>query len=60
MEIRDFQRSDLDAIVEFSLRAWEPIFASLRTVLGDQIFFRAQARLENFSGRRGHSELHQR
>src|SRR5205823_407511 len=40
VEIRDFEQGDLDAIVEFSLRAWEPIFASFRQVLGDPIFFR--------------------
>ena len=40
VEIREFQERDLDAIVEFSLRAWDPVFASLREVLGDPIFFR--------------------
>jgi len=40
IEIREFQQSDLDAIVEFSLRAWDPVYASLRDVLGDPIFFR--------------------
>ena len=40
VEIREFQERDLDAVVEFSLRAWEPVFASLREVLGDPIFFR--------------------
>jgi len=39
-EIRSFEASDLDAIVEFSLRAWEPVFASLRAVLGDEVFLR--------------------
>jgi GNAT superfamily N-acetyltransferase len=39
-EIREFRERDIDAIVEFSLRAWEPVFASLREVLGDPIFFR--------------------
>ena len=38
--IRKFQKSDLDAIVEISLRAWAPVFDSLREVLGDPIFFR--------------------
>jgi ribosomal protein S18 acetylase RimI-like enzyme len=38
--IRPFQESDLDAIVELSLRAWEPVFESLRTVLGEGIFAR--------------------
>ena len=40
IEIREFRESDLDAIVEFSLRAWDPVYASLRDVLGDPIFFR--------------------
>ena len=40
VEIREFQERDLDAVVEFSLRAWEPVFASLRDVLGDPTFFR--------------------
>jgi GNAT superfamily N-acetyltransferase len=39
-EIRPFRESDLDAIVELSLRAWEPVFESLRQVLGDPIFAR--------------------
>jgi len=38
--IRDFCDGDLDAIVELSLRAWAPVFASLRDVPGDPIFFR--------------------
>lgn len=38
--IRELQPSDLDAIVEFSVRAWEPVFASFRQVLGDPIFLR--------------------
>jgi GNAT superfamily N-acetyltransferase len=38
--IRPFQESDLDAVVELSLRAWEPVFDSLRAVLGDAIFAR--------------------
>ena len=40
VEIRRFQASDLVAVVEFSLRAWEPVFESLREVLGDPIFER--------------------
>ena len=38
--IRSFRDSDLDAIVELSLRAWEPVFESLRDVLGEPIFAR--------------------
>ena len=40
IEIREFRESDLEAIVELSLRAWQPVFDSLREVLGDPIFFR--------------------
>ena len=40
IEIRAFQHDDLEAVVEFSLRAWAPVFASLRELLGDDIFLR--------------------
>lgn len=40
IEIRPYEESDLETIVEFSLRAWEPVFESLRQVLGDAIFMR--------------------
>jgi GNAT superfamily N-acetyltransferase len=40
IEIRAFEEDDLQAVVEFSLRAWEPVFASLRNVLGDEVFLR--------------------
>jgi GNAT superfamily N-acetyltransferase len=40
VEIRRFEESDLEAVVEFSLRAWEPVYESLRQVLGDAIFAR--------------------
>jgi GNAT superfamily N-acetyltransferase len=42
--IRPFRDSDLDAIVELSLRAWEPVFESLRELLGDPIFTRLHQR----------------
>jgi GNAT superfamily N-acetyltransferase len=38
--IREFREGDLETVVEFSLRAWAPVFASLRHVLGDDIFLR--------------------
>jgi len=38
--IRPFQESDLDALVELSLRAFEPVFDSLRALLGEAIFAR--------------------
>jgi GNAT superfamily N-acetyltransferase len=40
VEIRELQQGDLDAIIKFSVRAWEPVFASFRRILGDPIFFR--------------------
>ena len=40
IEIREFREGDLETVVEFSLRAWSPVFASLRDVLGDDIFLR--------------------
>lgn len=38
--IRPLQSSDLPGVIDLSLRAWAPVFASLRTVLGDDIFLR--------------------
>ena len=40
IEIRPFRPGDLDEIVELSLRAWTPVFASLHEVLGDEVFLR--------------------
>jgi ribosomal protein S18 acetylase RimI-like enzyme len=40
IQIREFHEGDLDAVVAFSLRAWEPVFDSIREVLGDEIFLR--------------------
>jgi GNAT superfamily N-acetyltransferase len=40
VQIRPFHRDDTAAIVGLSLRAWEPVFASLETVLGRTIFLR--------------------
>ena len=40
VDIREFGEDDLEAVVAFSLRAWEPIFASVQAVLGDEIFLR--------------------
>lgn len=38
-QIRPLQPADIPAVVEFSLRAWEPVFDSFRQVLGDDIYF---------------------
>ena len=40
IHIREVAESDVEAIVALSLRAWAPVFASFREVLGDQIFLR--------------------
>ena len=40
IEIREFRQADLEAVVELSLRAWAPVFASVRDVLGDDVFLR--------------------
>src|SRR3954447_5814394 len=40
IEIRPYEESDVETIVEFSLRAWEPVFESMQRVLGDAIFTR--------------------
>lgn len=38
--IREFREGDLETVVEFSLRAWAPVFAAVRDVLGEDIFLR--------------------
>jgi ribosomal protein S18 acetylase RimI-like enzyme len=38
--IRPLEPDDLPGIVDLSLRAWAPVFGSLRTVLGDEVFLR--------------------
>ena len=36
--IRLFEEGDTTAVVALSLRAWEPVHASLRDVMGDELF----------------------
>ena len=36
--IKEYQPSDEDLVVEFALRSWAPVFASLREVLGEELF----------------------
>jgi hypothetical protein len=38
--IRPFEDRDADAVVDLSLRAWVPVFASLEQALGSEIFRR--------------------
>jgi GNAT superfamily N-acetyltransferase len=40
VDIREFREGDLETVVELSLRAWAPVFASVRDVMGDDIFLR--------------------
>ena len=39
-QLRESRPSDADALVALSLRAWEPVFVSLRDILGDDLFRR--------------------
>jgi GNAT superfamily N-acetyltransferase len=36
--IRPFEDRDIDAVIGLSLRAWEPVFASIEQTLGTEIF----------------------
>ena len=36
--IRCFEQSDADCVAELSIRAWDPVFDSMRQVLGNLIF----------------------
>jgi GNAT superfamily N-acetyltransferase len=38
--LREYQPSDEDVVVDFALRAWAPVFASLEAVLGGELFAR--------------------
>ena len=38
LSIRSFDDKDLEAVVELSLLAWEPVFSSFRQILGPNIF----------------------
>ena len=40
MRIRPLDDRDVEAVVDLSLRAWAPVFASLERVLGSEIFAR--------------------
>ena len=40
IEIREYHSDDADAVVRLGLRAWAPVFASFRTVLGDDLYCR--------------------
>ena len=40
VSIRALRPDDIDVVVEFSLRAWQPVFESFRQVLGAEIYRR--------------------
>lgn len=39
-ELRSYTNSDREAVVELALRAWEPVHASMRRVLGEMLYRR--------------------
>src|SRR5262245_55212892 len=40
IQIRELAEGDSEVVVAFSLRAWEPVFASVRKQLGDDVLLR--------------------
>ena len=58
IDIREFVEDDLEAVVAFSLRAWEPVFASVQAVLGD--ISTPPSRLEDKPGGERPLDLHER
>lgn len=38
--LRPLAPTDVEAVVDFSLRVWAPVFASFRNVLGDAVYYR--------------------
>src|SRR6476646_1082753 len=40
IEVREFREGDLETVVEFSLRAWAPVFDAIRDALGNDICLR--------------------
>ena len=40
VSIRALRPDDIDVVVEFSLRAWQPVFESFRQVMGAEVFRR--------------------
>ncbi len=42
LRIRPYEDRDAEAVIDFSLRAWAPVFVSLEQVMGSEIFGRQQ------------------
>lgn len=38
LNIRPFHQADLEAVIDIAIAAWQPIFASLREMVGDNVF----------------------
>ena len=38
MEIRNYKEDDLHEILEFSLKAWEPVFKSIKEEMGEELY----------------------
>lgn len=51
LPLRPDDADDIERIVEFSLRAWEPVYASLERVLGSEIFLRQHPDWRDDQGR---------
>jgi GNAT superfamily N-acetyltransferase len=50
-QIREYHHSDEEAVVELSLRAWEPVFASMEQVLGHEISLRLHGDWRRFQAK---------
>jgi len=49
--IRSYQPSDEDAVVDLSVRAWEPVFTSMEDLLGRELFLRLHGDWRQFQAR---------
>jgi ribosomal protein S18 acetylase RimI-like enzyme len=55
--IREYRPSDEEAVVEFSLRAWTPVFSSLEQALGTEIFVRLHGDWREYQAKAVHDTL---
>jgi GNAT superfamily N-acetyltransferase len=49
--IREYRPEDTESVVELSLRAWAPVFASVEQVLGGEIFVRLHGEWRQYQER---------
>jgi GNAT superfamily N-acetyltransferase len=47
-QIREYRPADVQAVVDLSLRAWTPVFASLERILGRELFTRLHGEWRGF------------